>query len=169
MSKPLISLIAAVSDDGVIGRKNTLPWRLSADLRYFKQRTMGKPIVMGRKTYDSIGKPLAGRKNIVVSRNSELALDGVIVVGGIDAALAECKDSEEIMIIGGAQLYEQCLPMAGRLYITRVHLKVPDGDARFPGLPSETSPDWNVSCRHFLAGEGNDPDCTFLVLDRVDH
>ncbi|MEL7310522.1 MAG: dihydrofolate reductase [Pseudomonadota bacterium] len=167
MSEPLISLIAAVSDDGVIGRKNTLPWRLSADLRYFKQRTMGKPIVMGRKTFDSIGKPLPGRRNLVVSRNSELWIDGAEVVGSIESALAACADADEVMIIGGGQLYEQAMPLAGRLYITRVHLKVPDGDARLENLPDEHSPDWVVSCKHFLAGEGADPDCTFLVLDRV--
>ncbi|MEL6214898.1 MAG: dihydrofolate reductase [Pseudomonadota bacterium] len=167
MTKPLISMIAAVSEDGVIGRDNSLPWRLSADLRYFRQRTMGKPVIMGRKTYESIGKPLKGRHNIVISGNRELAIEGVTVVHSLDAALECERDADEIMIIGGAQLYQAAMDIADRLYITRVHLKVPDGDARFPDFLGKTAVQWKTSCEHFLAGEQGDPDCTFFVYDRV--
>ena len=167
MTKPMISMIAAVSEDNVIGRDNSLPWRLSADLRYFRQRTMGKPVIMGRKTYESIGKPLKGRHNIVISGNRELEIEGVTVVHSLDAAL-ECEpDVEELMIIGGAQLYNAAIALAARLYITRVHLKVPDGDARFPDFLGKTAIQWKVSCEHFLVGEQGDPDSTFLVYDRV--
>ena len=128
---------------------------------------MGKPVIMGRKTYESIGKPLKGRHNIVISGNRELEIEGVTVVHSLDAAL-ECEpDVEELMIIGGAQLYNAAMDLADRLYITRVHLKVPDGDASFPDFLGKTAIQWKVSCEHFLVGEQGDPDCTFLVYDRV--
>ena len=158
-----ISLIVAVSDNGVIGRRNALPWRLSADLRYFKQRTLGKPVIMGRKTHEAIGRALPGRHNIVVTRNPDSALQDVSVVTSLEAAFAEAGDAEEVMVIGGAEIYTAALPLVRRLYLTRVHLEVPDGDAFFP------DPDlsqWRVVCEHFLGGEGDDPDCTFLVYER---
>ena len=161
---PSISLIVAVSDNGVIGRHNALPWRLAADLRYFKKRTMGKPIVMGRKTWESIGRALPGRKNIVVTRDTGLEAPGTTVVHDLDAALAAAGDVEEIMVIGGETLYRALLPRADRVYLTRVHVEVPDGDAHFPDLDPQA---WTLTCSQPLAGEDGQPDCTFTEWRRV--
>ena len=161
--QPKLSLIVAVSDNDVIGKDNQLPWHLSADLRYFKQRTMGKPIVMGRKTWESIGRPLPGRDNIVISRDADYRAEGATVVHSLDAALAHAADADEIMIIGGASVYEAALPLVDRIYMTRVHVTVDGGDTIFRP-PAMT--DWRERCRHFLAGERGDPDCTFIVKDR---
>ena len=128
-----LSLIVAMDENRLIGRGNRLPWHLPADLAYFKRTTMGKPVVMGRKTYESIGRPLPGRRNIVVSRDPEFAAQGTEVVGGIDQALARCPDAEEIMLIGGASLYAQTLPRADRLYLTVIHHAF-EGDTWFPAL-----------------------------------
>jgi dihydrofolate reductase len=134
-----VSLIVAVSQNNVIGRDNQLPWHLPEDLQYFKSVTMGKPILMGRKTFDSIGRPLPGRKNIVITRDSQWTAEGVEVVHSLDDAVVAgtkacaAADSDEIMVIGGAQIYRDCLPMADRLYLTRVKAEV-DGDAFFPNI-----------------------------------
>ena len=161
---PKLSLIVAVSDDGVIGRDGALPWRLSADLRYFKKRTMGKPVIMGRRTWASIGRPLPGRDNIVVTRNRAFDAPGATVVHDIESALDAAGDTSEIMIIGGETLYRALLPRADRVYLTRVHVAVPDGDARFPDLdPSQ----WTLVCSQFLAGEDGQPDCTFTEWQRT--
>ncbi|MGC6481405.1 MAG: type 3 dihydrofolate reductase [Porticoccaceae bacterium] len=134
-----IALVVAVSQNNVIGRDNQLPWHLPEDLQYFKSVTMGKPILMGRKTFDSIGRPLPGRKNIVITRDLEWDAEGVEVVHGVDDALAAGADacavanSDEIMIIGGAQIYRDCLPIADRLYLTRVEAEI-EGDAFFPDI-----------------------------------
>lgn len=134
-----IALVVAVSQNNVIGRDNQLPWHLPEDLQYFKSVTMGKPILMGRKTFDSIGRPLPGRKNIVITRDLEWDAEGVEVVYSVDDALAAGADacavanSDEIMIIGGAQIYRDCLPIADRLYLTRVEAEI-EGDAFFPDI-----------------------------------
>jgi dihydrofolate reductase len=134
-----IALVVAVSQNNVIGRENQLPWHLPEDLQYFKSVTMGKPILMGRKTFDSIGRPLPGRKNIVITRDLEWNAEGVEVVYSVDDALAAGADacavanSDEIMIIGGAQIYRDCLPIADRLYLTRVEAEI-EGDAFFPDI-----------------------------------
>lgn len=134
-----IALIVAMADNHVIGNDGDLPWRIPADLKHFKATTMGKPIVMGRKTFDSIRKPLPGRANVVVTRSDESFPDGVDVAGNIDAALAIAQqrateaDADEIMIIGGATLYEATLPRAERLYLTEVHQTVA-GDTYFPAF-----------------------------------
>jgi len=134
---PALVLIAAVADNGVIGQGGGLPWRLKSDLRNFRAITMGKPVVMGRKTYLSIGKPLAGRTNIVVSRNRDFAAPGVMVAPGIEAALvaargdARRRSADAIAVIGGAELYAHMIGFADRLVITHVHLR-PDGDTMFP-------------------------------------
>src|SRR3546814_14248347 len=112
MTTPRIKIIVAYSDNRVIGRDNTLPWRLSGDLAHFKRTTMGCPIVMGRNTWDSLGRPLPGRRNLVISRNPDLAADGATVCGSLRAALAECPDAETAYIIGGAQIYQQALGLA---------------------------------------------------------
>ena len=129
----MISIIVAASENNVIGRAGELPWRLSDDLRHFKAITMGKPIVMGRKTWESIGRPLPGRQNIVITRQPDFAADGCDVVTSVEEAIAVAGDAPEIMIIGGSEIYALFMPHAGRLYLTRVHTNV-DGDAFFPGL-----------------------------------
>jgi len=128
-----VSLIWAMSSNRCIGVNNTLPWHLPEDLRYFKASTMKKPIIMGRKTYESIGRALPGRPNIVISRNADLKIEGVSCVTSIDAAIELAKtlmpaDINEVMIIGGAQIYNTALAFADRLYITKVETQI-DGDA----------------------------------------
>uniref|UniRef100_UPI0035AF8D57 dihydrofolate reductase n=1 Tax=Aquipseudomonas alcaligenes TaxID=43263 RepID=UPI0035AF8D57 len=140
MSQTLpLCLIAALADNRVIGRDNQLPWHLPADLKHFKAKTLGKPIIMGRKTWDSLGRPLPGRLNLVVSRQAGLQLEGAEVFAGLDEAIARAdawareQGVDELMLIGGAQLYEQALARAERLYLTRVALQ-PQGDAWFPAF-----------------------------------
>jgi len=160
-----ISLIAAVSDDGVIGIDNGLPWHMPADLKRFKKLTTNKPILMGRKTWESIGKPLPDRKNIVVSRSNSFQAEGAVVVPSIVEALAEAEESEEVMIIGGAELYRQLLPRADRLYLTYIHADI-HGDVKFPELdPNE----WKKKIieRHD-ADEKHASPYTFVRLDRIE-
>ncbi len=125
------SLIVARARNGVIGRDNTLPWRLPADLAFFKRTTMGAPIVMGRKTWQSIGRSLPGRTNIVVSRTLTEAPAGVIVVPDLPSAFAAAAPADEAFVIGGAQLYADALPQADRIYVTEVDADV-EGDTKFP-------------------------------------
>lgn len=128
-----ISMIAAMAHDRVIGQDNRMPWHLPADLAHFKRVTLGKPVLMGRKTFESIGRPLPGRRNLVISRNPGYQADGIEVVGSVEAALALLTDSEvaELMVIGGGHLYGEMLPQADRLYLTQIDLAV-EGDTRFP-------------------------------------
>lgn len=118
----------------VIGRNNALPWRLPADLKRFKSLTMGHPVLMGRKTYESIGKPLPGRRNLVVTRNRGYKAPGCDIVHSLDEAVAACRDAREIFIIGGAELYRESLPRAHCLEFTEIHAEF-EGDALFPALP----------------------------------
>jgi dihydrofolate reductase len=129
--KPRISLIVAMAKNRVIGIDNTLPWHLPADLKHFKALTMGHHIVMGRKTYDSIGRPLPGRTSVVVTRNRELKIEGCIIAHTLDQAIAACNGDDEIFVVGGAELYAQALAIADRLYITEIQKSV-RGDAYFP-------------------------------------
>lgn len=133
----MISIIVATSMNDVIGIRGDLPWKLSDDLKRFKQLTMGKPIVMGRLTWESIGRPLPGRQNIVLTRQAGFAADGCDVVASPAEALAAAAEAEEIMIIGGGQIYALFLPKASRLYVTRVQASI-DGDAFFPGIDETT-------------------------------
>lgn len=128
-----LAIVVAASDNNVIGVGNRLPWRLPDDLRRFKALTMGKPIIMGRKTFESIGRPLPGRTNIVVSRQPRLAIAGATVVHTVDEALAAAEPAQEAALIGGAELYRQMLPQAHTIHLTRVHITLP-GDAFFPAL-----------------------------------
>jgi len=136
-SRPKLVLVAAVALNGVIGKSGRLPWRLGSDLRHFRQLTMGKPVIMGRKTYASIAKPLAGRTNIVVSRDRDFCAAGVLVAPSVEAALAAARgdalrrDVDEIAVIGGAEIYRQTMEKADRLVITRVQLRS-EGDTSFP-------------------------------------
>lgn len=134
-----LAMIAALAENRVIGVDNRLPWHLPADLKHFKALTLGKPVIMGRKTWDSLGRPLPGRLNLVVSRQAGLQLEGAEVFASLEAALqradawAREEEAEELMLIGGAQLYREALPQAERLYLTRVALS-PKGDAHFPEM-----------------------------------
>lgn len=139
VSAPSLVLVAAVADNGVIGREGSLPWRLKSDLKNFRAVTTGKPVVMGRKTYLSIGKPLTGRTNIVVSRNPDFAAPGVVVASSLASALAVAdgdarrRGADAIAVIGGAELYAATIADADRLIVTRVHLR-PEGDTLFPSI-----------------------------------
>jgi dihydrofolate reductase len=132
-----IILVVAVAENGVIGRDNTLPWRIKSDLKFFKSVTMNKPVVMGRKTFGSIGKPLPGRTNIVITRQPDFAVPGVLVAPGIDQALAAARGdalrrgADAIAVIGGTEIFAQTLPFATRVILTLVHAK-PPGDTYFP-------------------------------------
>ena len=143
MSAPVITLIVAVADSGVIGRDNALPWHLPEDLKRFKRLTMGKPIVMGRKTFESIGKPLPGRQNIVLTREPNYQRDGVTVVHDADGALRAAGGAAEIMVIGGADLFRLFLPRAVRIHLTRVHGDIA-GDVVWPALDTR---EWAVVAR----------------------
>ena len=137
-----IAMIAGVAENGVIGSHQTIPWRIPSDFAYFKRMTMGKPIVMGRKQFETVGKPLPGRTNIIVTRQQGYQPEGTLVFSSIDAALAEARSIaaadgvDEIMIIGGGEIYAQLMPQADRLYISHIDLH-PEGDVRFPAIQPE--------------------------------
>jgi len=165
-----VAMIVAMDNNGVIGREGALPWRLSSDLKLFKRLTMGKPLIMGRKTFQSIGKALEGRDNIVITRNKTFAPDGVDVAPSPKAALwlangfARARGADEIMVIGGADIFEAFLPHTARIYLTRVHANV-RGDTYFPALPPE---EWRTTLSEFYtAGARDEHDFTFTILDRV--
>ncbi len=164
-----LALIAAVAENGVVGRDNKLPWHLPEDLKYFKRTTLGKPVVMGRKTWDSIGRPLPGRTNIVISRQPNLKLAGASVVADLPAALrlaervGSTQGSEELMVIGGSEIYALALPMAQRLYLTEVHAQVA-GDATFPAWNRD---EWRESSRQRHSPSDTNPyDYSFVIYDR---
>ena len=159
----MISIIVAASTNHVIGAQGELPWRLSEDLRRFKQLTMGKPIVMGRKTWESIGRPLPGRQNIVITRQAGFAAPGCDVVGSADEAVAVAGDADEIMVIGGSEVYALFLPDTDRIYLTRVHAHV-EGDALFPELDDRQ---WRLTREEQRpADERNDFDVSFRLYER---
>lgn len=158
-----LSLIVAMGNDRLIGIKNQMPWHLPADLKHFKAITLGKPVIMGRKTYESIGKPLPKRHNIVVTRNQDYQLETATVVHDLPAALKAAGDVPECMIIGGAQLYKQALPLADTLYLTFVDVDA-DGDAYFPAWPAD---EWQeVSRESHRADERNPYNYTFVEMTR---
>ncbi len=162
-----ISLIVAMDRRGLIGANGRLPWHLSADLKHFKAITMGKPIVMGRKTHASIGRPLPGRENIVLTRDPGYSAPGCTVLRSVEAVLAHCGAAEEIMIMGGAEIYARFLPRAARIYLTRIDAEV-DGDTRFPHWEELSGPAWHETGRqYFAAGTGNPWSFSFSVLERV--
>ncbi len=158
-----LSIVVAMDENRLIGKDNKLPWHLPADLAYFKKITTGKSIVMGRKTYDSIGRPLPNRRNIVISRNSKTLITGCEVLTSIDEVLSTTKDEDEVMIIGGASLCEQLLPQVSRLYITKIEGEF-DGDVYFPEYDES---DWHqVSYESHLPDDSNQHAYHFLVLER---
>jgi len=129
----ILSLIVARAANGVIGKDNGMPWHLPADLAHFKRTTLGKPVIMGRRTWESIGRPLPGRRNIVVTRNADFQAPGAEVVGSLAAACRAVADSDEVFVIGGGQIYAEALPGADRIYVTEIGATI-EGDASFPDL-----------------------------------
>lgn len=168
-SRPRVALVAAVALNGVIGKNGSLPWRLKSDLRHFRRVTIGKPVIMGRKTYASIGKPLPGRTNVVVSRDPGFGAAGIVIAPSVEAALAvACGDAlrrkaDEIAVIGGAEVYRQIMDKADRLVITRVQLQ-PEGDTSFPPLDDGI---WKeVSRTEHPAGPEDEASFTIQVFER---
>ncbi len=164
-----LSMIVATADNNIIGKENTMPWHLPADLAYFKRITLGKPIIMGRKTYESIGRPLPGRRNIVISHDGSYApqgkgAEGVDVVTSVEQALALVNGVEEVMVIGGGAIYKHCLPVAARLYITHIKAAIV-GDTQFPSYDDGS---WQkVSSELRLSDEKNVYNLDFCVYQRV--
>jgi dihydrofolate reductase len=161
---PLVSLVVAMARNHVIGRDNALPWRLPADLKNFKAVTWGKPILMGRKTFESIGKPLPGRSNLVLTRDRGWRVEGVIVVHSLDEALERVQDAPELAGIGGADVYRLLMPLASRIYLTRIDADIP-GDTVFP--PIDHSQWVEIETRQLAADERNAFGMTFVTLERV--
>ncbi len=159
-----LSIIVAMDRNRVIGNNDTLPWHISADLKNFKKITMGKPIVMGRKTHESIGRPLPGRENIIITRDETYQAEGCTVLNSIDEIFEHCKDVEEVMITGGSEIYKHTLDQATRLYLTEVHTEV-EGDTLFPEFNRNA---WcEVSREAFKADEKNEFDYSFILLERI--
>lgn len=161
-----ISLIAAMADNRVIGKDNDMPWHMPADLKHFKQVTLGKPVVMGRRTFESIGRPLPGRKNVVITRNQDWQHTGVEVVNSPSDALALLANEPEVMVIGGGNIYQQFLPMASFLYLTFIDLQV-EGDTQFPDW--QTVGEWQeIETVKHLKDEKNANDYQFVTLQKID-
>lgn len=159
----MISLLWAMGKNRVIGKNNDLPWRLPADLKYFKQITMGHPVAMGRKTFESIGKKLPGRENIIITRNADFHVEECTVLHSIEELLSYSQHFDELFVIGGADIFEQCLPYAGRLYVTYIHENF-DGDTFFPNFSFQ---DWvEISRKKGLKDEKNPFDYEFIVYER---
>ena len=160
----LLTAVVAATENNVIGRDNGMPWHLPADLQHFKAVTLGKPVLMGRRTFEAIGRPLPGRRNLVLSRDRGYAAAGVETFSDLDAALAAAGDVAELMIIGGQAVYDLALPRVQRVHLTRLHMQL-EGDAHFPDLPHEQWREVSRSARR-AADERNACDMTFLVLER---
>lgn len=165
----IVAFVVAVAENGIIGRSGQLPWLLPSDLKQFRRLTLGKPVVMGRKTYESIGKPLDQRDNIVITRKRGLSLPGAHVTGSLDEALtlarslAERRGADEIMIIGGAEIFREALPLAQRIYLTRVYGR-PEGDILLDAF--DTS-EWREAAREPMErGPRDQFSADFIVLDR---
>ena len=159
----IISIIVAMDKNRLIGQGNRLPWKLPADMKHFRRLTLGKPVLMGRKTFESIGKPLAKRTNIIVTHNRNYQADGCIVTHSIDEALVVARDHEEVMVIGGASIYKLFLPRADRLYLTQIHESFV-GDVYFPAFDRV---DWQeVKCIDHQADEKNPYPYSFLFIHR---
>lgn len=161
--KPRLTLVVAVSENGIIGRDGGLPWRLPEDLKHFRRITLGNTVLMGRKTFESLGKPLEGRGNWVLTRDAAFAPAGAQVFRDLDAALAAATQGE-LLVIGGAELYRQTLPLASRLELTQVHAQV-EGDTHFPDYDAKQ---WRETSRvDHAADERHAHAYSFLTLDRI--
>lgn len=155
----------AVAENDVIGRGNRLPWRLPADLQRFKSLTLGKPVLMGRKTYESIGRALPGRRNIVMTRAAGFAAPDCTPVATLEAARLAGRDAPALMVIGGAEIYRQCLGLAGRIHLTLVHTRIADGDVYFDGWRGA---EWRESGRERREADARHSSAySFITLDRV--
>ena len=164
LARVSIVLLVAVADNGVIGRDNGLPFRQSSDLKRFKALTMGKPVLMGRKTFESIGKALPGRLNIVMSRSAGFSPLDCVVVKTLDDARLAAGMQPELMVIGGSELYRQCLPFARRIHLTLIHTRIEDGDTLFAGWRGA---EWQATARErHEADEKNLYAYSFITLDR---
>ena len=161
---PIVIVAGMGKDTRAIGKENGLLWHVPEDMKRFKRLSFGHPVIMGRKTFESIGKPLPGRKNIVITRNNDFAAEGVAVVHSIDAALQESKDFDDVMIIGGASFYQQMLPKVSTLYVTVVHEQF-EADAFFPELKSK---DWEIieDIKHEADGKHAYP-FSFITYRRI--
>lgn len=160
----ILSMIVAHANNRIIGKDNDMPWHLPADLAYFKKTTLGKPVVMGRKTYESIGRPLPGRQNIVISRDKNYQAEGVTTVTSVEQALQQAGDVEEVMVIGGGAIYQHCLPAADRLYITHIHAEI-EGDTQFPEYDVENN--WAlIKSEKYSADEKNAFPLDFCLYQR---
>ena len=160
----ILSMIVATADNNIIGKDNDMPWHLPADLAYFKKVTLGKPIIMGRKTFESIGRPLPGRRNIVISRDESYQAAGIDTVTSVEQALALVNDVEEIMVIGGGAIYRHCLPAATRLYVTHIKADI-DGDTHFPNYEDGS---WQkISSELRKSDDKNVYNLDFCVYQRV--
>jgi len=158
-----LSLIWAMDENRLIGTENRLPWKLPADMQWFRKQTMGKPVLMGRKTYESIGKPLPGRENLIITRQQGLTIEGCRVVHSLDAARAAVPDADEIMVIGGSEIYALLLPDAERLYCTVIH-DLFEGDAWFPEFDKGA---WQQTlCEHHDADDQNSHAYSFMIYER---
>jgi len=159
-----LAIIVATDQQGLIGKENDLPWDLSADLQYFRRVTMGKPLIMGRNTHESIGRLLPGRQNIIVTKNQDYKVDGCMVVHSTKEAFQACGNAEEVMVMGGASLYEQLLPEADKLYLTLVDASL-EGDTWFPDW---NKADWReISREDHLQDDKNDYPYSFIVYERL--
>ena len=159
----MVSIIAAVAQNGTIGDQNALLWHIAEDMRFFRQTTSGHPVIMGRKTYESLGRPLPKRTNVVITRQP-IAIEGCTVVHSLEEAISLFPQDEEIFIIGGAQIYEQALPLVDRLYLTVVH-RAYEGDTSFPSLDMSQ---WREIAREeFVRGEEFDAPFSFIDYERV--
>ncbi len=158
-----LSLIVAASENHVIGKGGKIPWHLPADLKHFRDLTQGHPVIMGRKTYESIGHPLPNRTNIVITRGKEVKIEGCTIVHSLEDALRIVSDSPEVFVIGGGEIYKEALPLADRIYLTRVHAIV-EGDAFFPEIDPKQ---WReVSRERHAADAEHLYPYTFLVYER---
>jgi dihydrofolate reductase len=164
MTQPPLSILVAVARNGTIGANNTLPWRCPGDLKHFKALTMGHAIIMGRKTFESIGKPLPGRTTVVVTRNRNLKIAGCTVVHSLQEAIAACPGEQEVFIVGGAELYAQALPLVDTLHITEILMDVA-GDAHFPAFDTT---EWREASREAHHQEAPQPlDYAFVTYRRT--
>ena len=160
---PMISLLVAATENGVIGRENGMPWHLPDDLKHFKALTVAKPVLMGRKTFDSIGRPLPGRTNLVLTRTAGWSVPGVTVVPDLDAAIRAAGSAAELIVAGGAQVYALALPRATRIYLTRIHAVI-DGDTRLPEIADS---EWRETSRTLHPIDARHPYAmSFVTLER---
>jgi dihydrofolate reductase len=160
----VVSLVAAASDNNVIGKNNALPWRMPADMKFFKNLTMGHTVIMGRKTFESMGKPLPGRKNVIITRNRGFKAQDCIVTDSISEALRLCNNEGEVFIVGGSEIYKQVIKNADKIYLTRIHGMF-DGDAYFTDIHED---EWKESKRtEFAADEKNPYSYAFVEYVRI--